>query len=165
MNERPCDTCRSKGDTSLADLNADPIDFAFLTAARYFFLSFSEMDSNAWLSAFLCSQNFFPDSCHAETMRRALAVVHEMRVTRKSMFRFSNPRCQGCSMVVTEDERHLVQLIQHARVGRHSKVASSAMLLCEGNPVDRVIAAAHDFAETFSLAPTSKRAPGVAAYH
>lgn len=49
--------------------------------------------------------------------------------------------------IVTQDERHLLQLVQHARSGRVSMLASSAMLLCEGQTTDRVIAAAHGFAD------------------
>jgi len=151
MSERPCHACRSKGATPIAALDTDAIDFAFITAARYFFVSFSEPNSNAWLSAILGSDSFFPDSDHAETMRRALAVVHEMRTTRKSMFHFSNPRCPNCSAIVTDDERHLLQMVQHARRGQSSRMTSSAMMLCEGNDASRVIAAARAFADLFRL--------------
>ncbi|MEM6387139.1 MAG: hypothetical protein AAF718_12975 [Pseudomonadota bacterium] len=153
MSEPPCHACRSKGDMTLAALNADAIDFAFLTAARYFFVSFSEADTTAWLSAVLESESFFPGPEHAETMRRALGVVHEMRVTRKSTFCFSNPRCPGCSAIVTNDERHLLQMVQYLRAGQISRASSSAMLLCEGNDATRVIAAARNFAALFLHEP------------
>lgn len=132
---------------SLASLDADSVDFGFLSAARYFFVSFSERDPSAWVMAMLDSNSFFPGSDSAEKMRRSLAVVHEMRTSRCSAFRFSNPRCQKCSSIVTQDERYLLQMIQHARAGHGSLVASSAMLLCEGNPTERVIAAANRFAD------------------
>ncbi|MEO1025568.1 MAG: hypothetical protein AAFX07_08425 [Pseudomonadota bacterium] len=151
MSGRPCHACGSKGATPIAALNADAIDFAFLTAARYFFVSFSEPNSNAWLTAILGSESFFPDAAHAETMRRALAVVHEMRTSRTSMFHFSNPRCPSCSAIVTDDERHLLQMVQFARRGQNSRMASSAMLLCEGNDAERVLAAARDFAAIFAV--------------
>lgn len=155
MADPRCHACRSQGETPLSALNADAIDFAFLTAARYFFVTFSEANSNAWLSAVLGSESFFPDACHAETMRRALAVVHEMRTTRKSVFHFSNPRCPNCSSVATDDERHLLQMVQFARKGQTSGVSSSAMLLCEGNPAERVIAAARHFAAVFAVHETA----------
>lgn len=151
MSARPCHACRSKGETPISALNVDAIDYAFLTAARYFFVSFSDANSNAWLSAILGSESFFPDASHAETMRCVLAVVHEMRTARKSMFHFSNPRCAGCSAIVTDDERHLLQMVQHARKGQNSRMVSSAMLLCEGNDAERVIAAAREFANIFDL--------------
>lgn len=142
-----CQGQLSSGDVSLASLDADDIDFAFLSAARFFFLTFAEKDQAAWVTAILGTESFFPGGNSAETMRRALAVVHEMRTSRRSMFRFSNPRCQGCSAIVTQDERYLLQMVQHARARRMSQVASSAMLLCEGNAIDRVVTAAQDFAD------------------
>lgn len=149
MADRPNKCCRrmSLGDTLLEALSADIVEYGFLSAARYFCASFSAPHEAIWVTAMLGSDHFFPGSDSAEKMRRALAVVHEMRTSRRSTFRFSNPRCQGCASVVTEDERHLLQLVQHARAHRVSMLASSAMLLCEGHSTDRVIAAAHGFAD------------------
>jgi len=136
-----------RGETPLDAMNVDAVAYSFLTAARYFFVSFSESSEAAWVTVMLGSEHFFPGSNSAEKMRRALAVVHEMRTSRRSTFRFSNPRCEHCASIVTQDERHLLQLVQHARSGRVSMLASSAMLLCEGQTTDRVIAAAHGFAD------------------
>ncbi len=138
------DHCHKKlrpGCVSLASLDVDPIDFAFLTASRFFFVSFSEADARSWVSTILSSGSFFPGPGSAERMRRALAVIDEMRSARRSCFQYSNPRCPCCAGIVTADERHLLQMVQHARAGRMSRVMSSAMLLCEGNPTDRVIVA------------------------
>ncbi|WP_299206134.1 hypothetical protein [uncultured Tateyamaria sp.] len=149
MADRPHNCCHrmSMGDTSLEALDADAVEYGFLSAARYFCVSFSEPLGGAWVTAMLGADYFFPGPDSAEKMRRALAVVHEMRTSRRSTFRFSNPRCEGCSSIVTEDERHLLQLVQHARAHRVSMLASSAMLLCEGHATDRVIAAARGFAD------------------
>ena len=142
---RSCSKLPTPRDIPIKDLDTDQIDQAFLSASRFFFLSFAESDSSAWLTAILGSQCFFHGPGSAEIMRRALAVVHEMRTSRRSMFRFSNPRCAGCSSIVTQDERYLLQMIQAARRGESSKTASMAMLLCEGNPTDAVIGAAMGF--------------------
>lgn len=145
------DKCRhgrlQKGDTTLNDHNLDVVDFGFLTAARYFCVSFSSPHSDAWVFAMLVPERFFPGPDSAEMMRRALAVVQEMRTSRRSTFRFSNPRCECCANVVTQDERHLLQLVQHARDGKRSHAASSAMLLCEGHDTADTISAAYQFAE------------------
>ncbi|MEL6958074.1 MAG: hypothetical protein AAGL89_03860 [Pseudomonadota bacterium] len=151
---RKCDNRMALGDQSLAALNVDPVEFGFLSAARYFCLSFSEPHGGAWVTAMLSAECFFPGAGSAEKMRRALAVVQEMRTSRRSTFRFSNPRCEICSGIVTEDERHLLQLIQHARARNGSLVASSAMLLCEGRNTDHLRVAAQEFAE---LVGTSMR--------
>lgn len=150
MDKKSCHARHAAGDVPLTSLNTDAVDFGFLSAARYFFISFSECDASAWVMTMLSSESFFPGPDSAEKMRRSLAVVHEMRTSRRSMFRFSNPRCQGCSAIVTQDERYLLQLIQNARAGHGSQVASSAMLLCEGNSTERVIAAAYGFADLVS---------------
>lgn len=145
------DKCRhgrlQKGDTTLNDHNLDVVDFGFLTAARYFCVSFSSPHSDAWVFAMLVPERFFPGPDSAEMMRRALAVVQEMRTSRRSTFRFSNPRCECCANVVTQDERHLLQLVQHARAGKRSHAASSAMLLCEGHDTADTILAAYQFAQ------------------
>ncbi|MEM6890311.1 MAG: hypothetical protein AAF636_19575 [Pseudomonadota bacterium] len=143
---RICPGQRSSGDTSLVALNADYIDFAFLSAARYFCVAFSDGDDKAaWVTAILGADSFFPHGSSAEKMRRALSVVQEMRISRKSIFRFSNPRCQTCSAIVTQDEKYLLQLIQAVRKGQISQAASTAMLLCEGNTTEQLIAAAEAF--------------------
>ena len=147
MTKRNCSNRRAQGDLSLEALNVDPVEFAFLTAARYFCLSFQEPQSGAWVTAMLGSEFFFPGDASAEKMRRALSVVHEMRTSRQSTFWFSNPRCEECTAIVTEHERHLLQLIQHARARRLSMMSSSAMLLCEGSDTERLRAAALGFAD------------------
>lgn len=146
-----CATQLERGDLPLADLDLDPVDFAFLTATRYFCLSFAEPEEHSWVSAMLASDSFFPEKNSAEAMRRVLAVVYEMRASRRTAFRFSNPRCERCSAIATHDERHLVQVIQAARACRASLAASSAMLLCEGNESNRLRDAADDFAAAFPL--------------
>lgn len=155
MVDRPqhCGSHRSPGDVSLSSLHADHIDYAFLSAARYFFLSFANNDHSAWIATILGAEDFFPFGDSLNAVRGALALVHEMRCSRRSNFCFSNPRCPCCAAIVTQDERYLLQMIQAARRGSGSQVASNAMLLCEGNDTSRVIAAAYTFAETCSKAP------------
>ncbi|MEO0391223.1 MAG: hypothetical protein AAF218_09830 [Pseudomonadota bacterium] len=132
------------GQCSLASLNLDAFDYGFLSAARYFCTAFSG-DHSAWVTAVLNASAFFPCADSAETMRAALAVVQEMRTTRRSCFHFTNPRCAACAGRVTADERHLVQMVQHTRRGQTSRAASSAMLLCEGHDTAAVLAAAKAF--------------------
>lgn len=127
------------GDIRLRDLDMDETDFAVLTAARFFFMSFSDASGSPWLTMFLSTEDLFPGLNSAETMCRLLAVVHEMRLSRKSTMQFSNPRCERCTSIITEEERHLIQMIQAIRENRISRAASSAMLLCEGNEIDELL--------------------------
>lgn len=128
------------GDSSLKDLNLDEIDFAALTASRFFLMSFSDAAGNPWQTMFLSADDLFPGTNCAETLCRLLAIVHEMRMSRKSMMRFSNPRCERCFSIVTEKGRHLLQMTQAIRENRGSRAASSAILLCEGNEIDELFA-------------------------
>ena len=146
-----CHSHRSPGDVPLASLRTDEIDFGFLSATRFFFLSFSQNDQAAWMTAILNAHSFYPKPDSSEVMRKTLAVVQEMRMSRRSCFHFSNPRCKGCSAIVTQDERYLLQMFQHARTGRNSAMASCAMLLCEGNSTDRVIDATLALARRFKV--------------
>lgn len=146
-HSKNCAAGQHGGDVPIDTLALDAFDLAFLAAARFFCLSFSGLDRAAWVKAILGAENFFPGPASAETMRRALGVVQDMRLARKSSLRFSNPRCRCCAEMVTQDERYLVQLVQALRAGRTSQAASSAMLLCEGNDVTRVMAAAQALAD------------------
>ena len=154
------DRCRRgamrKSDTPLRELEMDVVDFGFLTAARHFCASFASPQGSAWVFAMLSPETFFPGAESAEKMRRALAVVQEMRTSRRSTFRFSNPLCACCAGIVTQDERHLLQLVQHARMGQRSGAASSAMLLCEGHATKELMLATHRFAETVGAPQANK---------
>lgn len=143
-----------QGDVALSDFDLDCDGFGFLTAARYFCVSFAQPETCAWVHAVLSPTSFFSDGNAALKLRRSLAVVQEMRCARRSVFRFSNPRCLACSAIVTQDERHLLQLVQYSRAGRKSHAASSAMLLCEGHDTRDVLRAAELFAEVTSSKAT-----------
>ncbi|MEL6100886.1 MAG: hypothetical protein AAFR68_06170 [Pseudomonadota bacterium] len=140
----------------MSELHLDADDLGFLTAARYFCVSFAQPETSAWVYAMLSPTHFFSNGDAAEKLRRCLAVVQDMRTTRRSVFRFSNPRCADCAAIVTQDERHLLQLVQHSRAGRKSHAASSAMLLCEGYDTDGVLRAASCFAD---IAPAAAIVP------
>lgn len=147
MDSTNCTSKRAAGDVPLDTLDADAVSVNFLHAARYFFVALAERQPDALIMAVLASDSFFRCANGAEQMRLALAVCHEMRTSRRSVFRFSNPRCPCCAAIVTQDERYLMQLVQYAQEQNRSKVASTAMLLCEGNSTEGVIATAYAFAE------------------
>lgn len=152
MRDHPaaCKNVLRKGDVPLSQVTSDQSDFSVLQATRFFFTTFSAADPNAWVSAFLSADRFFPGSDSAETMRRVLVFVEEMRRARRSLFRYSNPRCEGCAGIVTYDERLLISVVQYLRARQHSKAASSALLLCEGEQHERFLAAGHALAQMFA---------------
>ncbi|MEL6736478.1 MAG: hypothetical protein AAFO98_11520, partial [Pseudomonadota bacterium] len=81
-------------------------------------------------------------------IRRSLDVLNEMRMSRQSSFRFSNPRCECCAAMITQDERYLVQVLQNIRNHKLSAATSTAMLLCEGNDSRGFLQATRDFCAT-----------------
>ncbi|MEM8576687.1 MAG: hypothetical protein AAGF60_02445 [Pseudomonadota bacterium] len=154
----PCNARPRADETSIDTLNLDPFEFGFLSAARYFMVAFTG-DQSAWINTVLNADAFFPGPRSAETMREALRVIQHMRAARRSCFRFSNPRCPCCAAIVTADERHLIQMVQHTRATRTSLAASSAMLLCEGHDVTDLLRQAGHFTTFASGAAYPARAP------
>lgn len=151
-----CRAVRRPDDTPLSALGLDAVEHAFLSAARFFMLGFCG-DHAAWQHAVLNANAFFPGPNSAATMQSALRVVQTMRVTRRGCFHFSNPRCPCCAVIVTGDERHLVQMLQHARRGQHSRAAASALLLCEGRDAHDVLKACQALAQCADAGVTPVR--------
>ena len=138
-----CDQAPNAGDTSLIALNLSAMDYAILMAARYFFTSFADPNGAAWVSVVLSSDDFFPGHHDSPRMVQAvLALVHEIRTSRRSTLRFSSPHCLDCVNIVTAAERHLTAIIQDMRAGRFSSATTHAMLLCEGHEIKGVLDAA-----------------------
>lgn len=150
---RHCTSAIRQNDRPIAALDLDTAEHAVLTAARFFFLSFAEPAGQAWLSVILASDSIFDGPQHAETMRRTCALVHEVRCSRRSTLRFSNPNCAHCAAIVTEHERHFIQMVQAVRTGNLGAARTSAMLLCEGNNDTRVLRAAHEMTGLFKARP------------
>jgi hypothetical protein len=138
-----CDQKPSAGDASLISLNLSVTNYSILMAARYFFASFANPSGAAWMSVVLCSDDFFPNHAYSSGIAQSvLAVVHEIRTSRQSTLRFSNPHCLDCANIVTAAERHLVAILRDVRSRNMSGAMIHAMLLCEGNDTKGVLDAA-----------------------
>jgi len=130
-------------DTTLTALNLSAEDYGVLMAARYYFASFAQPEKMSWMTVILACDDFFPQYCDAPRMAQTvLAMVHEIRISRKSTLRFSNPHCLDCANVVTAEERHLVLMLAALRAGDTSPARTHALLLCEGNETDDLLRAA-----------------------
>lgn len=135
-----CDQKPVPGDTSLIALDLSATDYAVLMAARYFFAAFANPEAATWLSVMLGSDDFFPNHDDSpRVVQSVLAVVHEIRISRKSMLRFSNPHCLDCANIVTAAERHLISILSDMRRENLSSAATHAMLLCEGHETHGVM--------------------------
>lgn len=141
-NLRRCGDTGGPNDMLLSELMLPSTDYAALMAARYFFSSLAKPSDAAWLNVFLCSHKFFPNQNNsAQVAQSVLAVVQEIRTSRRSTLRFSNPNCLDCSNFVTDEERHLVLMLRDTRFGSFSSARTHAMLLCEGNNIDALLQA------------------------
>jgi hypothetical protein len=92
------------------------------------------------VTVILSCQDFFP--AKRDSLRVAqsvLAMVLDIRISRKSTLRFSNSRCLDCANVITAEERHLISTIDAHREGRMSSAATHALLLCEGNGLNGLL--------------------------
>ena len=135
-----CDEKLTAGDTSLIALNLSATDYAILMTARYFFASFANPNGAAWVSIMLYSDDFFPNHYDSpRIVQSVLALVHEIRTSRRSMLRFSNPHCLDCANIVTAAERHLIAILQDVRAGKLSSATTHTMMLCEGHETKGVL--------------------------
>lgn len=140
--QHPASHPSSSGDVAIGDLDLVPQEYAILMASRYYFASFAQPADHSWMAVILGSQDFFPVGAHAEIVRAVLAMVQDIRLSRRSTLRFSNPHCRHCAGVVTAEERHLVLMIRALASSATSKAQMNAMMLCEGNPTVGLIEAA-----------------------
>lgn len=113
-------------------LGLDAFELAALAIMRRFFASFADPASQGWLRASQAAQTCFEHDNPGGRFLDLLRVVQQMRMARRSPFRFSNADCARCSAVLTEAERHLMLAMQAARRGRHGAAAAQALMLCEG---------------------------------
>ena len=128
-----CNQSMMPGGTPIGELDLSPVEFSILCAARFFFASFAEPNSQSWLSVVLSSEDFFPKGDSPLIVKNVLTMVHELRTSRKSVLRFSSPRCIDCSAILTAEERHIIMMLKELQRGSHSSASTHAMLLCEGN--------------------------------
>jgi len=122
-----------EGDVSLTSLQLEPAEYSILCASRFFFSSFANPETPSWMTVIVGSQDFFPVKESARIVQAILVVIHEVRLSRKSTLRFSNPHCLDCRNNVTFEERHFVSMIRKVYAQRPEAAITHAMLLCEGN--------------------------------
>ena len=67
--------------------------------------------------------------------------VESMSRSRRSMFCFANPRCPKCRLRLTEPEQRLMRVLRASRTRDGAEAQTQALILCEGNPTARLIAA------------------------
>lgn len=152
----------------LQDANLSVDDRSILLVARYFFKSFAVPEDQGWIRAFDVSRQIFGDAMGACVGTSTLDLVQEMRRARRSCFRYSNPDCPGCALILCAAERHLILTLNSLARGAQSEALAHALLLSEGNSPDAFLAAAQDLVNLLKANPrkTSKtRKPSAVTLH
>ncbi|NDW00921.1 hypothetical protein [Salipiger sp. PrR002] len=154
---------RCGGSAGISDLTGlGRHDLTVLMIARYFFQSFAHPQSEGWLRAMSGAEQVLGPQEAPEVVFAVLRAVQEMRHARRNPFNFSNPDCPGCAARLCGHERLFLNIFRAMRRGRQGDAEAHALLLCEGNGVQRLIAAMGVLAAAMPgvpLRPSAERQP------
>ena len=134
-----CHQAVQEGDVSLTSLQLEATEYSTLSAARFFFSSFANPETPSWMTVVIASEDFFPVKDSARIVQAILVVIHQVRLSRKSTLRFSNPHCVDCQNNVTAEERHFISMFRKMSANRPEAAVTHAMLLCEGNQTSSLL--------------------------
>lgn len=138
-----------KHGTSVESAGLDAFELGLLAVARHFIVSFAAPETQSWTVAFKIASERWGISEGARAAATVLVVIEEMRLARKSVFRFSDPNCPNCRQSLTPNERHLMLILHAIRRGRVGDAQTEAMLLCEGEDAKGLLRAAWGLAGLF----------------
>ena len=122
----------------VTSVGLDRTEFQLLQMARWFFTSYST-SGTAWVRAFVEAEGFFGRTNGPRYAYGLLRVLQVIRRTRRSAFRFNNPSCPDCAVVLTEMERRLFQSLIDLRQGRVGRAQAEIMMLSEGNGFEHIL--------------------------
>ncbi|MEL6953382.1 MAG: hypothetical protein AAFN09_00125 [Pseudomonadota bacterium] len=164
MSEPDPDPCCGRPvedkDSLRAEAGLDTAEHGILDIARFYFSSFAHPDSQAWMAGLDTAQALFGDD-GPRIAARVMDVLRAMRCARRSTFMFNAPTCPGCSRILTEHERRLIQGFAALRRGAMGQARVEAMMLCEGNPTGALLDAMQALADVLpgTQAPQYARPP------
>jgi hypothetical protein len=128
-------------DCHIRDLSLTREEEIVLTVARLFFRSFAVAGSEAWVAGMAEAEAGLGYRDGPIVAARLLATIQAVRRSRQSVFLFNSAGCPGCSAVATEHERRLMRALSAVRRGDGAVARAEMMMLCEGNCIERVLAA------------------------
>ncbi|MEO1686466.1 MAG: hypothetical protein AAFU61_01030 [Pseudomonadota bacterium] len=134
-----CRGFREPGDETLDALRLSPQMEGALDVMRFYFTSFAQPESQAWIGALEWSVATAGPTLGSRVAYQAMRLVQALRGSRTAPFRFSNPCCPTCRKIVTETERRLLMLIVHLQRNELSSAHAEAMLICEGHDAGRLL--------------------------
>jgi|GEM_PF-1871629 len=136
MKNRTLTECGRKmdeKDSHLSDLNMSPNYQSILQIMRLYMQSVSHPSSMAWMAALSGAETAFGPTSGPQIAARTLEVLQQVRMSRKSVFRFNSPTCPCCCQIVTEHERRFMLALDSTNSGAAAKM--ELIMLCEGNDV------------------------------
>lgn len=137
----------SNGERFLSDLGLSARETTILQISRCFFQSFAVPASHGWLQAHRVAAAELPERIGPSVMCATLDMVQGLRVSRRSIFRFSNPYCAACARILTPHERLMMATLSAQIEGRCDEARAHATLLCEGNGMEEFLDKSERLAE------------------
>ena len=134
-----CRGFREPGDETLDALRLSQQMEGALDGMRFYFTSFAQPESQAWIGALEWSVAIAGPTLGPRVAYQTMRLVQALRGSRTAPFRFSNPCCPTCRKIVTEPERRLLMLIVHLQRNELSSAHAEAMLICEGHDAGRLL--------------------------
>ncbi|MEP3844609.1 MAG: hypothetical protein ABJM43_04625 [Paracoccaceae bacterium] len=153
-----CDRVPNGHEQLLADTSFDGAERQCLDIARLFFNTFALPSQQHWIRAFAFAELVFDYESGARLATLILKVLQSIRISRKSVFTFSNPDCPGCARILSEHERRLMIAISSVRRGRPEHARIELMMLCEGNDTTTVMEWLEELAQALPT-PASESTP------
>lgn len=148
-----CSRSPAEKEIYLSDMGFDFSERVILEIARFYWQTFAVPESQSWLRALQVAENNFGTQHGSDIGLTILAAVQAMRISRSSCFQFNNPNCAACSKLLCEHERLFMSAYRALKDGREGSARTHAMLLCEGNDIERLICELGILASSLYLRP------------
>lgn len=117
-------------------------EWGLLDIMRCLFVGYAEADSHAWDAAVLRGDWHFEGGVGHPLTQALVDFIEALRLSRRTAFHFSDPRCPCCRGRVTDCERRMIAVVRAKAADRVSSARTHAMLVCEGGADDAFLAAA-----------------------
>jgi hypothetical protein len=116
-------------------------DKTILQIIRFYMQSVTYPKALSWMAAFSIADMTFGPVHGPQIAVRALDVLQQVRLSRRSVFNFNSPTCPTCRQIITEHERRFMVALNCVKDGLAGQAQIEMIMLCEGNDVNRAIIA------------------------
>ncbi len=123
-----------------------------LTILRLYCVSFASPETHAWRQAVQLSLNTFGHHEGSIIGCALMETIDGIRCQRKSPFNFSDPRCEHCRMIVTEQESQILRALRAIRAREPNEAQAIGRQLLEDKNTRRFISALQRAADAIDRA-------------